>query len=188
MKTLIFNGSPRKKGDTVFLIEKLKEALDGEVLVIDTHDSSIKACTDCRYCWKKTGCSIPDEMQDVYAYIKECDNIVIASPIYFGELTGTLIAVCSRLQTFYATKRFLKINQIPGKKKGGIILCGGGEGAPEKAQSTAKMLLREMNAELVGVVRALHTDATPSSEDQTALRELADLAASLNGQANQPLA
>lgn len=182
MKTLIFNGSPRKKGDTAFLIQRLKAGLQGEVLVIDTHNSPIKPCTDCRYCWKKPGCSIPDEMQAVYAYIKDCDNIVIASPIYFSELTGTLLAVCSRLQTFYASRRFLKISQIAKKKKGAVILCGGGEGAPEKAQSTAKTILREMNAELVGMVQSLHTDRVPAREDQNALQELGALIELLNQQ------
>lgn len=180
MKTLIFNGSPRKKGDTAFLIGRLREKLQGEVLVIDTHNSPIKPCTDCRYCWKKPGCSIPDEMQQVYAYIKECDNIIIASPVYFSELSGTLLAVCSRLQSFYASRRFLKINQLTKKKKGAIILCGGGEGAPQKAQSTAKTLLREMNAELVGMVGALQTDKVPSDQDQTALQELDALIDCLN--------
>jgi multimeric flavodoxin WrbA len=42
MKTLIFNGSPRKNGDTVFLINKLKESLNGEIKVIDTYLSPIK--------------------------------------------------------------------------------------------------------------------------------------------------
>ena len=27
-------------------------------------------------------------MQEIYKYIQECDNIMIASPLYFSELTG----------------------------------------------------------------------------------------------------
>ena len=42
MKTIIFNGSPRKNGDTKAMIHYLKERLQGEVLVVDAYDSPIK--------------------------------------------------------------------------------------------------------------------------------------------------
>lgn len=180
MKTLIFNGSPRKNGDTAFLINKLKELLHGEVNVINTYFSPIKPCIDCRYCWKNCGCAIKDEMQDLYDYIKECDNIIIASPLHFSELTGTLLAVASRLQTFYASKRFLGINQVQKKKRGAIILCGGGDGSPEKAEGTAKTLLKSMNAEVIGKVYSLNTDAVPSKNDNYAIEQINDLANKLN--------
>ena len=35
MKTLILNGSPRKNGDTAFLIQKLIEQLHGEYKIVN---------------------------------------------------------------------------------------------------------------------------------------------------------
>ena len=180
MKTLIFNGSPRKNGDTVFLINELIEYLRGEVNVINTYLSPIKPCLDCRYCWKNCGCSIKDEMQVIYDYIKDCDNIIIASPLYFSELTGSLLAVGSRLQMFYASKRFVKINQIQKKKNGAIILCGGGDGGPEKAEETAKTLLKLMNSQVIKTIYSLKTDDIPSKDDNSAKQQILDLAISLN--------
>jgi multimeric flavodoxin WrbA len=180
MKTLIFNGSPRKNGDTVFLINKLKESLNGEVRVIDAYFTEISPCIDCRYCWKNCGCAIQDEMQEVYSFIKECDNIVIASPVYFSELTGSLLTLASRLQTFYSSKRFLGISQIQKKKKGAVILCGGGDGAPDRAEATAKDLLKMMGAELNTSIRSLNTDNIPSRDDNTAKAQIDELAVSLN--------
>ena len=104
MKTLIFNGSPRINGDTVYLIKELTRRLLGEVKVVDAYFTNIKPCMDCRYCWQEPSCIIQDQMQEVYAYIKEFDHIVIASPIHFSELTGPLLSVLSRLQVFYAAK------------------------------------------------------------------------------------
>lgn len=101
MKTLIFNGSPRIDGDTSSLIKKITEKISGEYKVVDAYRCDISPCVDCRYCWKNNGCPINDEMQDVYKYIQECDNIVIASPLYFSELTGKLLDVGSRLQTYF---------------------------------------------------------------------------------------
>lgn len=103
MKTLIFNGSPRKNGDTMGLINEFIKELDGEYKIVNAYYCDIKPCIDCRYCWKNDGCCQQDEMQEVYKYIEECDNILIASPIYFSELTGPLLSVMSRLQTKYFT-------------------------------------------------------------------------------------
>ena len=91
MKTLIMNGSPRKNGDTVSLIRKVTEKLTGEFRIIDAYYCSISPCVDCRYCREHSGCSIEDEMQQIYDYIRECDNIIIASPVYYSELTGKLL-------------------------------------------------------------------------------------------------
>ena len=108
MKTLIFNGSPRENGNTVSLINKATEKIAGEYKVINAYRCNISPCVDCRYCWDHTGCAIEDEMQEVYKYIRECDNILIASPVYFSELTGKLLDVGSRLQTYYCSAVFRK--------------------------------------------------------------------------------
>ena len=99
MKTLIINGSPRVNGDTVRLINIFKEKINGEYMTVDAYRCKASPCIDCRFCWENSGCAIDDELQQIYAYIQECDNILIASPIYFSELTGKLLDVGSRLQT-----------------------------------------------------------------------------------------
>ena len=98
MKTMIFNGSARKNGDTQSLIEELVRQLEGETLIVDAHDVDVKACMDCRYCWEHSECCVKDDWQEIDAYIRDCDNIVIASPVYFCEITGPLLSLLSRLQ------------------------------------------------------------------------------------------
>lgn len=107
MKTLILNGSPRKNGDTVSLIKKLTQQLNGEYKIVDAYYSNISACVDCRYCWNNEGCSINDEMAEIYDYIVGCDNVVIASPIYFSQPTGKLLDICSRFQTIFQQSIFV---------------------------------------------------------------------------------
>ncbi len=136
MKTLILNGSPRRNGDSVSLINKLTEKLNGEYKIVNAYCSDISACVDCRYCWSNNGCSINDEMTEIYDYIVGCDNVAIASPIYFSQPTGKLLDVCSRFQTYFAAKHFR--NQVLSikPKKGAVILVGGGDGNPENAYKT----------------------------------------------------
>lgn len=170
MKTLIFNGSPRKNGDTYSLIKRVTNAINGEYKIVDAYTCNISPCVDCRYCWKNQGCVIQDEMQEVYAYIQECDNIMIASPIYFSELTGKLLDVGSRLQTYFCAGFFRKEKPIKKQKRGAVILVGGGDGCMDKAYETACTLLRHMNCCDIHVMVASHnTNSVPAIEDSQAL-------------------
>ncbi|MEI6100931.1 MAG: flavodoxin family protein [Eubacteriales bacterium] len=180
MKTLILNGSPRDNGSTAFLVNELIKNLDGHVLALKTFDSDIQPCCDCRYCFTSPGCCVQDDMQLIYEYIEECDNIVLASPINFTELAGTLLVIASRLQALYANKRFLKINPIQKRKKGAIILCGGGDGGADKAESTAAILLKSMDTDIIAKIYSLKTDTLPAKEDQEAIHQVRELAVQLN--------
>ncbi|MDF2542407.1 MAG: putative acetyltransferase [Herbinix sp.] len=181
MKTLIFNGSPRKNGDTVSLINKVIKNLTGEYKIINAYDCRINPCIDCRYCWNHDGCSIQDGMQEVYEYIEECDNILIASPIYFSELTGALLNVGSRLQTYFCARFFRKEKPIMKSKKGAIIVVGGGDGSVLKAYDTACCLLRHMNAyDILPVVYSHGTNDKPAIEDKTALSGVKGIAKFFN--------
>lgn len=106
MKALIFNGSPRKNGDTSYLVKILTKNLAGKVKIVMPYFDNIKPCVDCRYCWQNEGCIINDDMQEVFKYLISSDNIIIASPLYFSEITGELLSALSRLQTIWCAKFF----------------------------------------------------------------------------------
>lgn len=91
MKTLILNGSPRIDGDTMSLIDVLKTGISDEVKVVSAYRCNVSPCVDCRYCWENTGCAIQDEMQEIYRYIEECDNII---PLVSFCGTNEKAAVC----------------------------------------------------------------------------------------------
>ena len=170
MKTLILNGSPRKNGDTVSLINRIASKITGDYRIVDAYRCNISACLDCRYCWKNNGCAINDEMQEVYQYIQECDNIVIASPLYFSELTGKLLDVGSRLQTYFCARFFRSEEPIVKSKKGAVLLVGGGDGHVDSAYDTACTLLHHMNCyNIHRVVYSHNTNERPALEDENVL-------------------
>lgn len=183
MKTLIFFGSPRSKGDTKHLVDRLISQLEGEYLLADAYRWQFKPCLDCRACREKKGCVIRDDMQKVYDYMQDCDNVLIASPLYFSELTGELLSMFSRLQHFYSARYFRHEKTDIAPKKGGIILVGGGDGGPDKALDTARGILRwYMNAkDVFPPVLSLKTDEIPAKDDPTALAQIDQLAAFFNG-------
>ena len=181
MKTLIINGSPRINGDTAGLLGILKESLAGEYKVVNAYRCNIAPCVDCRYCKEHSGCAVQDDMQEVYSYIRECDSVVIASPVYFSELTGKTLDVCSRLQTFFCARFFRGETPIAKEKRGAVILVRGGGGAPDKAYGTARSLLRLMNCrEVYEMVCSHGTDKAPAVEDAQAVEGVKGAAAFLN--------
>lgn len=181
MKTLIINGSTKKHGDTAALIDEFSKNLKGEVKVLSRFND-ISPCIDCRYCWTNAGCSIQDEMQEIYSYLDECDNIVLASPIWFSSLSGPLLNIASRLQTFFAAAHIRK-EPIPMKAKNGVIIIVGAEKGTETAPTqNALTIMKLMNVRrpCTGIVYSLNTDQVPAAEDQTALKDAHKTAELLN--------
>ena len=147
MNTLIINGSPRKNGGTSALVRALSAELPGDVHVVDTYYANVSPCLDCRHCWEERGCVLQDEMQDIYRRIDEADCIVLASPIYFAELTGSILNWASRLQYLFASARFRKDPVIEKKRRCGVLLLvDGGQGEYEVAEAMGRRLLRTMGA------------------------------------------
>jgi multimeric flavodoxin WrbA len=172
LKTLIINGSPRKTGDTAFLLSKLKKSINHKTVEISAYYDKISSCIDCRACQKIKGCTIDDKMQLIYG--DDFDNIVIASPLYMSNLTPPLMGIASRFQAYYCAKRFLKDEFVLKKKKAALILVGGGDGVPEEAIRLSQFIFKKLHA--VGyeehTVLSLRTDIIPSRQDEDAIKRI----------------
>lgn len=179
-KTLVFQGSPRKNGETAKLVFMLEKELRTQVEIINAYDLGVSPCVDCRRCKTVGGCSIDDGMTEIYRKIEQADNIVIASPIYFTEITAPLLSLFSRLQTYYCAK-VMRNEQTLSAKKGGIILVGGGSGKPDKALDTSKIILRAMNVcgEIPSAV-FFGTDYSEATANDELINELKKIAAYLD--------
>ncbi len=172
MKTLIINGSPRKNGDTIALLSKLKEDLQGDIIEISVYRNNMNPCIDCRRCWVDGKCAIKDDMQIIYD--GDYDNIVIASPIYLSEFPGPFINLANRLQVYYAAKKFAKKEIEISPKKGILILVGGGGGRPDRAIELIKWMFKKLGVTYneEHIVLSLNTNQIPALEDQEALAKL----------------
>jgi len=181
MQTLIFNGSPRKNGDTEALVNAFASHLKGEVKTLSFR-SDIQPCMDCRHCWEHNGCAIEDEMQDAYHYIETCDNIVLASPIWFSSLSGPLLNMASRMQSIWAAGYFRKQKRIAKEKKGVLILVGAQPETKNIPTQTALGIMKYMNVHRpsVEVIHSLNTNTLPAGKDPAALEKCREVAQSLN--------
>ena len=106
MKIIGIASSPRGEASNSTIA--LKTALDAaeakgaEVEIFNIAEMEISDCHGDNYC-KAHGdeCAIKDGMDPIYEAIKECDALVLASPIYFFDLTGITRIFIDRLYAFY---------------------------------------------------------------------------------------
>ncbi len=162
------------------LISEMKNILKGEVQMISPYHDNVSPCTDCRYCWGNAGCSIQDDMQIIYDGIDTFDNVIIASPVYSSNVTGQLMNLASRFQTFYAARHFRNAPIKQKQKNGVLLLVGGGDGAPEDAERSARNIFRYLNTKCIGNVYSLHTNQIPAKEDRGAMEKAKEMAHRLN--------
>jgi multimeric flavodoxin WrbA len=99
MKVVAINGSPRKNGNTVILINEVFKILQQneiETEIIQLGNKPVHGCTACMKC---------KEIQDGKCHIKnahlnyciekmvEADGIIIGSPVYFADVTTEIKAL-----------------------------------------------------------------------------------------------
>jgi multimeric flavodoxin WrbA len=164
------------------LVNEMVKYLEGEVRIVNTYYDDISPCVDCRYCWNNRGCCINDGMQEVYKLLNEVDNVILASPLYFSELSGQLLSFASRLQLFYVSRCIRKDKAFSQKKKNGVLIISAGGDTKDYKPSlrTGNIIFKQMNTASIGSVYTINTNNIPAKEDKEALLKARELAVKLN--------
>ena len=82
----IFIGSPRKKGNTFYLAQKLTNGLSEKFLseINFLGNLKINPCFDCRNCKKgDLVCTVNDDMHALYEKMEQSDILIFGTPIYW---------------------------------------------------------------------------------------------------------
>ncbi|MCU0592501.1 MAG: NAD(P)H-dependent oxidoreductase [Desulfobacterales bacterium] len=150
-------GSPRKKGNTNFLLSTFLQtaAQRGAVTrTIQVAERNILPCKEYVVCEKKGYCPIDDDMAgEIYGLLRQAEVVVLASPIFFYNMTSQLKALVDRCQTFWARKYRLKLNDPLKNTRQGYLLGVGatrGKNLFEGLQLTAKYFFDAIDARYEG--------------------------------------
>jgi multimeric flavodoxin WrbA len=126
MLILGLQGSPRKKGNTNFLLTtflKAAEQRGATTRIISVADSNILPCKEYVVCEKKGTCPIDDDMAgEIYGLLRQAEVVVLASPIFFYNMTSQLKALVDRCQVFWARKYRLKLSDPLKATRRGYLL------------------------------------------------------------------
>lgn len=157
MLVLGLQGSPRKKGNTNFLLNAVMaeaERLGAKTHVIDVCEKNILPCKEYVVCEKKGYCPIHDDMEsEIYTLLRKADVIIPATPIFFYNTTAQLKALIDRSQTLWARKYRLKLSDPKRKWRRGFYLAVGatkGKNLFEGVELTMKYFFDAVGADLLG--------------------------------------
>lgn len=124
MKVLMINGSPHAKGNTYIALHEMEkifaeEGIETEILHIGNKD--IRGCIACHSCAQNGKCVFDDLVNETAPKFKECDGLVVASPVYYASANATLVAFLDRL--FYSTSfdKTMKVGaSVVAARRGGL--------------------------------------------------------------------
>lgn len=122
MKIIGIVGSPRKEGNTEFLVRKALESVDKDIEteIITLNDKTIGHCRACGFKVCSEGCILKDDMINIYPKILQADGIIIGSPTYFAMPSSLICAFLQRLINIKGSKQ----GNLLKDKVGGVIATG----------------------------------------------------------------
>ena len=126
------SGSPRKANTDLLLEEALKSAATVAGIVTEKiylRGADIRFCIGCFKCFDENpndyACQVHrDSMDEIYPKLKGCQGLILATPVYFGQVTGQMKTFMDRTE---ALLRYAKGSwKFALKDKvGGAIAVGG---------------------------------------------------------------
>ncbi|MBY0758048.1 flavodoxin family protein [Sellimonas caecigallum] len=101
-KIVILNGSPRKKGNTSALIKAFTEGAESAGNAVKEFFLDSMNIHGCKGCFgghsnQECPCVQKDDMSKIYPSVRDCDVIVLASPLYYWNMSGQLRTTVDRL-------------------------------------------------------------------------------------------
>ncbi|MDJ0721608.1 MAG: NAD(P)H-dependent oxidoreductase [Desulfobacterales bacterium] len=106
-------GSPRRKGNSRFLLDTFLDAAGAhgaETAFVDVDRRDIVPCKEYTVCETRGTCPIEDDvLHEIYPLLRRADVIVAATPVFFYNMTAQLKALIDRCQLFWARKYRLRL-------------------------------------------------------------------------------
>ena len=117
MKIIGINTSPRKGSNSRIALEKaLSTAAQkgADTQLFDLNSMNIRTCQADDYCVEHAGqCALDDDMQEIYSAIGDAYGIILATPIYMGNVSSNAKIFIDRL---HAVLNALDDYNVKGKK------------------------------------------------------------------------
>jgi len=105
MKVIGINTSPRKKGNTMTIVEAVLEGAkskDAHTRLVNLNNLDINGCLGCEACKKDLGkCIQKDDLTPLLQEITDYDAIVLGTPVYWYHVSAQLKILIDRLYCFF---------------------------------------------------------------------------------------
>ena len=149
-KILGISGSPRKNGNTSFAVNYALDTLSEngfETRYLSLSSKKIHPCISCWKCADNGRCWQNDDMEEIIDSMKWCDGLIIASPVYFGMVSGQLKTMMDRCVCIRG--EYGHNFPMTGKIGGAIACANSRNGGQETTLQNIQTFLLQMNMMVV---------------------------------------
>ena len=105
MKTVCLFGSPRPNGNSATLATRFcdtVERLGSTVQSFNLNKLKFRGCQACMACkGKQDRCILNDDLAKALEDVREADALVLATPVYFGDITAQMKMFMDRTYCYY---------------------------------------------------------------------------------------
>jgi len=106
MQITIINGSPRINGNSHVISQAFYDRAKDIEAKVDVFEmnrlKNVRGCQGCMACKSKTEkCVIQDDLTTVYDRLQASDVVIIASPVYFADLSAQIKPFIDRMYQFF---------------------------------------------------------------------------------------
>ena len=140
-KIILVDASPRKGGNCEVITDRLAAELSGaDVTVFKMREKNAQPCLACGACQGKGApkCVQRDDFAALVPALEGCDAIVLAAPIYFGQMCAQAKMFIDRLYCFFNPAKPAMSNTGKRGKKAAFVCTFGGGPAVEYAAYAEK--------------------------------------------------
>jgi multimeric flavodoxin WrbA len=126
-KVVAVIGSPRRRGNTATLVEAALEELERggcECTRIVLADKRVEFCSGHVYCGQRA-CPHDDDMAGILEQVYAADGVLLATPIYYENVSGQMKTFMDRNATRYYRERWLTAKVV------GLIAVAAESGADD---------------------------------------------------------
>ncbi len=175
MNILIITGSPRKNGNTEIMAGIFAEAAreaGHQVTVRKLSENKVNPCIACKYCFTHDGvCVQNDDMNEILKDLNQTDMLVLASPIYWFDVSAQMKCFIDRMYAF--AKKGFHIKSIA------MLLNSGADGVYDAAEVQLKAMASYLKWEIKGIIKIPNLQEKGSIINAKELQQVSDLAKSL---------
>lgn len=175
MNILVVTGSPRKNGNTEIMAEVFAQSsteAGHQVTIRKLSEKKVNPCIACKYCFTHDGtCVQKDDMNELLKDLNQADMLVIASPIYWFDVSAQTKCFIDRMYAF--AKKGFHIKSIA------MLLNSGADGVYGAAETQLKAIASYLKWEIKGIIKIPNLEEKGSINHAKELEQVRDFAKSL---------
>ncbi len=168
MNILVVTGSPRKNGNTEIMANAFAESArtaGHHVMVRNLSGLKVNPCIDCKYCFTHEGvCVQKDDMNEILKDVEQTDLLVLASPIYWFDVSAQTKCFVDRMYAF--AKKGFRINSVA------MLLNAGADNVFDAAEAQIKSISSYLKWDLKGIIKVPNMGEKGQMNDSKALESV----------------